>query len=377
MGIEDLTKTIKKHAPEAITNLQISDLPGQIYGVDVYSYLYPSKYNSTAKGKGSHIRFFLDMILKWKNCNKTLIMVFDGDTHSILAKAETAKQRSDAKTKMKETLTLINDKISQGTADEYDYIELEKATRNNIKILDTDLDDLKHLFKLTSTNFICAKGEADHCLSALFSKGIIHGAISEDSDMLTHGINYVIRGIIDWSLRSSGTVNLYNLSEILKKFNMSMEEFIDFCILSGSDYCAKIPRIGSITAFNLIKKHKSVHSIIELNEYNIPDDYTLNYERAVKMFKTMKDEEDVSLSLTDLKNSDDEFLAWLKDKTNYSQKSFDIIFPFIPFPKLEELKQLELSVLKTDTKPQEAKPQEVIPAKPKKILLKLKLKDKS
>lgn len=366
MGIQDLTKCIKKNAPEAISKLNIKDLPGNIYGVDVYSYLYPAKYNAAGKGKGSHIRFFLDMIIKWKKENKILIMVFDGDTHAILAKAETAKQRSDVKTKMKETITEINKKISEGTADEYDYIEFEKASRNNIKILDTDIDDLKHLFKLTGTNFICAKGEADHALSALFTKGIIHAAISEDSDMLTHGINYVIRGIIDGSMRSAGLVYLYNLNVILAKLTLNMDQFIDFCILSGCDYCMKIPRIGSITAFNLIKKHKSVKSIIDLNEYDIPDNYVLNYDVAVKMFKTMKDEEDTTLCET-LKSfeADDldlqlqlqlQLRKWLTDNTNYSEKTLDSIFPFVPI----------LLPLKPDI---------LIPVyKPLKIKLKLNLK---
>jgi flap endonuclease-1 len=43
---------------------------------------------------------------------------------------------------------------------------------------------------------------------------------------------------------------------------MSPEMFIDFCILSGCDYSDTISSIGPVTAFNIIKQHKSIDNYI-------------------------------------------------------------------------------------------------------------------
>ena len=43
-----------------------------------------------------------------------------------------------------------------------------------------------------------------------------------------------------------------------------MEEFIDFCILSGCDYLPTIPKLGPATALKLIKIHKNIETVLEV-----------------------------------------------------------------------------------------------------------------
>ena len=131
MGIKDLTKTIKKRSPDAITTLPLNLLPGEVYGVDVYSYLYPAKYNSTSKGKGSHIRFFFDMIISWRSASKDLIMVFDGDVQNVAAKAITAQLRTDAKIKRRDLISEIQGKILSDVL----YSNLKDLTHRNLPYL--------------------------------------------------------------------------------------------------------------------------------------------------------------------------------------------------------------------------------------------------
>ena len=45
---------------------------------------------------------------------------------------------------------------------------------------------------------------------------------------------------------------------------MTQDMFIDFCILSGCDYTDTISQIGPVTAFNLIKEHKNIDTILEV-----------------------------------------------------------------------------------------------------------------
>ena len=43
------------------------------------------------------------------------------------------------------------------------------------------------------------------------------------------------------------------LEEMLKSLELSYEQFIDFCILCGCDYTAKIGGIGPVKALKMIK----------------------------------------------------------------------------------------------------------------------------
>jgi len=314
MGIQDLTKSIKKHSPDAIKSMKPQDIEGTIYGVDVYSYLYPAKYNPSAKGKGHHIRFFFDLIVTWRQAWKQLLMVFDGDTRNVTAKMDTVAKRQEIRQQQKDIITEMTERLESGIATEKDLEDLEKATRNNIKINESDLDDLKRLFAYLHIPYYQAVGEADCLLATMYKTGKIHGVISEDSDMLTHGVGMVMRGLIDATNRTAGVVNVYNLNSILTGFKMTMSQFVDFCILSGCDYCPRIPGVGPAGAF------KHIHSGGTPLTFNIDSTYEEKYREAVRMFTCHTDIQDrVAME----QNVDMDIKAWLLEHTNITEKTVD------------------------------------------------------
>jgi flap endonuclease-1 len=316
MGIQDLTKSIKKHAPDGIVNLTIDKLPGEIYGVDVLSYLYPSKYNASAKGKGSHIRFFFDLIVAWRNAGKTLVMVFDGNTSEVSAKSDTLKKRQEIRQQNQEIISEITARTVAGTVKEDDFIELEKATRNTIVISKEDIADLKTLFDFMNVSYGEAAGEADSLLAAMFLSGQIHGAVSEDTDMLTHGIDIVVRGLIDAANRSAGTVNMYCLSNILKGFKMTMTQFIDFCIMSGCDYCPRVPGVGPVSAFKHIAAGGTPLTLTAATE-----NYETKYREAVRMFTEHQATVEISRASSSCADAQGLLVTWLASHTNMTEKT--------------------------------------------------------
>lgn len=46
-----------------------------------------------------------------------------------------------------------------------------------------------------------------------------------------------------------------DLQRALEQLDLSMEAFLDFCILSGCDYTDTISGVGSITAIQLVKEY--------------------------------------------------------------------------------------------------------------------------
>jgi 5'-3' exonuclease len=197
-----------------------------------------------------------------------------------------------------------------------DHVELERAMRNNIKIDKTDTEDLKKLFTFLKVKYYQAVGEADSLLASLHTAGSIAGVISEDSDLLTHGVKLVVRGLIDAKNRNAGLVNLYILDKILERFNMTMSQFIDFCILSGCDYCPRIPGLGPVTAF----KHVSCGGT-PLTCENPDETYKEKYSVARRMFTEHESVPETTGVNGDVSHDEEAFKAWILENTNYTEST--------------------------------------------------------
>lgn len=357
MGIKGLTKEIKKMAPSAITIMPYADLAEiskhKVYGVDVFSYLYPTQYNAINKSKGNHIREFMEMISTWASHGIRLIFVFDGNTNSE-AKRDCVTDRVEKRIKgQAQVQSLIHDIMetesatetgtehliintdlnkmghqilssSKGTAEQ--RIELEFALKSHVIVSGDKINDLMTLFQLVGATYIQAKGEADFLLASLYKNGYIDGVISEDCDMLTHGIDRLVRGITDSQLRRVGHITVYSLSSILDEAKMSMNQFIDYCILCGCDYCPKISGVAGAIGLRLLRKHSNISNIIQemrdgtlshkpANGISI-DDYLFKYERAFRIFS--REQESLPEFKVGCYDIADGFKEWIMSETNYT-----------------------------------------------------------
>lgn len=361
MGIKGLTKEIKKMAPSAITIMPYTDLAEmskhKVYGVDVFSYLYPTQYNAINKGKGNHIREFMEMIATWASYGIRLIFVFDGNTNSE-AKHDCVTDRVEKRIKgQAQVQKLIHDIMEQepeqndtehliintdlnkmghkilssskGTAEQ--RIELEFALKSHVIVSGDKINDLLTLFQLVGATYIQAKGEADFVLASLYKNGYVDGVISEDCDMLTHGIDRLVRGITDPQLRRVGHVTVYSLSTVLDEAKMSKNQFIDYCILCGCDYCPKIAGVAGAIGLRLLRKHSNISNIIQemkdgtlnykpANGVSI-DDYLFKYERAFRIFS--REQETLPSFKVTCYTIADGFKEWIMSETNYTLNTLE------------------------------------------------------
>jgi 5'-3' exonuclease len=370
MGISGLTKTLKRIAPGSIKEMSYEDLAKisskGVYGVDVFSYLYPTQYNKAKKAKGNHIRDFMEMIATYASIGFRLIFVFDGNTYSE-AKKDTMDVRIEKRLQGQANIqTLVSNIIkgepelelptdsngivvidsdlhkighqilssSKGTAEQ--RIELEYALKSHIIVSGDKVDDLVTLFQLVGATYMKAQGEADFLLSSLYKFGHIDGVISEDSDMLTHGIERLVRGGTDATLRRLGRVTVYSLSTILDEAKLSTSQFIDLCILCGCDYCPKIKGIASVTGLTLLRKHSNITNIVNgIEDGTIKfkpngvtlEEYVKRYERAFCIFN--REQEELPQFRVSSYTFSDGFREWILAETNYTlgtlEKKIEII----------------------------------------------------
>uniref|UniRef100_A0A453ME36 XPG-I domain-containing protein n=1 Tax=Aegilops tauschii subsp. strangulata TaxID=200361 RepID=A0A453ME36_AEGTS len=50
---------------------------------------------------------------------------------------------------------------------------------------------------------------------------------------------------------------------VLEELGLTMDQFIDLCILSGCDYCENIKGIGGQRALKLIRQHGCIEEVVQ------------------------------------------------------------------------------------------------------------------
>uniref|UniRef100_A0A914X4L6 XPG-I domain-containing protein n=1 Tax=Plectus sambesii TaxID=2011161 RepID=A0A914X4L6_9BILA len=103
-------------------------------------------------------------------------------------------------------------------------------------------------------------------------------------DALTFGSTVLLRHMT-FSEAKKMPIQEFHLDRVLSAFDMSMEQFIDLCIMLGCDYCGTIRGIGQKKAFELIKTHKTIEAVlkhIDKEKYPPPENWA--FEQARKLF---------------------------------------------------------------------------------------------
>lgn len=130
----------------------------------------------------------------------------------------------------------------------------------SIRITPEMTADAKKLVRLMGCPVIEAPGEAEAQCAALCQMGLAFGTASEDMDSLTFGSSFLMRGFNS----KKEPITQINLAAMLEGFEMTMDEFIDLCILCGCDYTHSIGGIGPVKAFNLMKENGKIENVLEV-----------------------------------------------------------------------------------------------------------------
>ena len=120
--------------------------------------------------------------------------------------------------------------------------------------------------------------------------------MSEDADLLTYGIPYLIRAV----KKDSKSWEIIDLEQILEDTKWNQNQFIDFCILLGTDYNKNPVRFGMQTSLKWINKVKNIENILA-EKNNFPKNIDLspisNYKEVRKVFTDAYMEEDSKVLL--------------------------------------------------------------------------------
>lgn len=206
-------------------------------------------------------------------------LVFDGDYLPSKAATETerAKRRNESRRAGLELYRV--GKPSQAQK------ELQKAVDVTPEMAGQLIRELKKL----GVQYVVAPYEADAQLAYLERKNIIQGVLSEDSDLLVFGVKCLLTKLDQYGDCVEINRKDFTACRDISLIGWSDAEFRLMAILSGCDYLTNITNLGLLTAYRMVRKHKTIERILAMlqfdGKYYVPLGYLEAFQNAVSTFR--------------------------------------------------------------------------------------------
>lgn len=335
MGIKHLNKFIRDNYPSSIQNSSLLEFSFQRLAIDtpilVYKYKFMNfkRFNERDFNEYDWLWSFIYFIHNLRVYDVHPVLVFEGKSPP--EKNETKQNRQKIRKEITQKTKVLEESLSNCTLNPPPLIlqqEWEKILKQSnisldcpfdIDIVASNIKDrhkydvqisrkdykiLKILLRVLNVHYIQAPGEAEAYCAFLLNKGLVEGVISNDSDLLTYGCSKLILEI------RNDKCQYIDFKILLNLLNFTRDQFIDFCIMCGTDYNNNIPSIGIQRSLKLIKQYGGLDEIIH------PQKNCLNYKRVREIFKTYGNVMDDDLTLPYCGKVNIALLTWFKLKFN-------------------------------------------------------------
>lgn len=247
MGIRYLNKYLRDNC-DSIKEIHLSELGNKIIAVDVSIYLY--KFLA----ENALLENIYLMISIFRKFNIKPIFIFDGKppqqkSETLLERKTLRKEAFNEFKNLKQSLKDVDEEFHQEILDQMDSLK-----KKFIRVTNNHIEKVKNLMDSYGVCYCVADGEADELCVKMVQKNKAFACLSEDMDMFVYGCNRVLR----YFSLVNNTVILYNLKEILKDLQLSLFDFREICVASGTDYNPnkKTSLYKTLKYFNKFKKTK-------------------------------------------------------------------------------------------------------------------------
>jgi len=227
MGIKYLNSFLKDNCPDSIKCVSMADLSGKKIAIDISIYLY--KY----VGDECLIENMYLMISIFRHHNITPIFIFDGKPPA--EKKELLRQRRENKLDAEKEYNRLRDCLDSIVEDSHKQeisSNMDSLKKQFIYVNKNHIAKVKELIISFGVTYFEAPGEADELCALLVLKKKVWACMSEDMDLFVYGCPRVLRY---FSLLNRSVV-LYHMTGILQELDLTMKEFRQMCVLSGTDY---------------------------------------------------------------------------------------------------------------------------------------------
>lgn len=255
MGIRGLNTCINRTIPELVKPVLWKLLKKTRLGIDINCFLYRALANHLCP-----IKIIAEQLANFRVLGITPIYVFDGKPpsekdHVVLKRKSDRKDALTLKTQLQDSLLMEDDlKIRESI-----LLKIHDLEAQNPVLTYEVRDEIKNLLYATGTMFVTALAEADSLLAYWNKRGIIDSVVSFDLDFLPRGSVLMVPTKIEESV--GGSWSYYDPVVIRRGLRLTESDFIDFCVLLGSDYTPNLPIVPWKMALSSIQCKESLTSI--------------------------------------------------------------------------------------------------------------------
>ena len=310
MGIKNLSKYLRTKCPNIFETIHISEYAFKKIAIDTSLYMYHFKA-ICGDSNNAWLSAFVRLVALLRENHVHCVFVYDNGCPP--EKEAERKERQDSRAKTEEKVCRLEDAIENyrenGIVEDI-LLEFQKARKLeqvrmlgknslestlNIKgiefavkkmrkqiftITKGDFDTTKKLFDILNVPYITAPLEAETTCADLCIQGKVDAVLTEDTDVLAYGTPVFLTKINT----GDGTVVRIKYEDVLEGFGYDTDQFLDFCIMCGTDYNKNIFKVGPVKAYSLIKEKKSIEEV----EKTGLDTSILNYRRVRELFRGYK-----------------------------------------------------------------------------------------
>jgi len=230
----------------------------------------------------------VERLIKWIRDFKIIpLFVYDGPVNPM--KLKTLEKRNEGYVKVQERINEMRNNYEKGRKlliSAEDKNTLRGLLVRNHLVPTESKKRFKKFFEKIGIPSITVEGDAER-FCALMANKLGTAVMSKDGDCLAHGARKMILAneIIYEGLKKIDAFKIIKLRDVLLKMDLTYKEFLDVCIMSGTDYNENIKGVAFGKSLGLIKKYGSIENLpgylgkIEL------DTAILNYENVRKEFE--------------------------------------------------------------------------------------------
>jgi len=273
MGIPKLNKLLLERCPDSIKKVHLDTLRSKKIAVDISIYLY--KFLSDGDYM-EHLYLFLSM---FKYYCIVPIFIFDGKP-PVEKNALLKRRYSDKQQAHREYMDIEERMITEN--DKQKIIEMVQTMKilkkKMVRITYREIEKAIELISAFGYEHYFAPHEADQLCVYLTCIGKTYATLSDDMDMIVSGCPIVLRNL---SLMNR-EVSLYDTNQILSNLQLTIHEFRDIIVISGTDYDISTNSVNITVkkAFEYYTKYKESKSGLDfyswLNEIGAIENRDLN-----------------------------------------------------------------------------------------------------
>ena len=306
MGISNLNNFLRNNCPQIYEEIHISQYSYKKVAIDISLYL--CKFKTVCGDRW--LSAFINLISCLRKNEVHCVFIYDSGC--VPEKEPERKERALQREKMNEKVCKLEEALRKfhltGEIDQIlidlnnkkmfnkppksllnkkensinmNYVEdcIIKMRSQIIQISPKDYILTKELFKILNVPYFHAPLEAETTCSDLCKRGLVDAVLSEDTDVLAYGCPVFLSKINT----TDSTCIRIKYPEMLSALSLQSQEFLDLCIMCGTDYNKNIYKIGPEKAYKYLQKHSSIENISTCNP-NI-DISILNHVRIRQLFR--------------------------------------------------------------------------------------------